>query len=85
MPSPLQLRHNKDMAHINLDHWIQQILTVWQSLSALGLWQQDAFLLLVCLLSCLLLFITGTVIGLFVQSLWGIFVSSRRTADEEHK
>lgn len=85
MPSPLQLRHNKDMAYINLDHWIQQVLTVWQSLSALGLWQQDAFLLLVCLLACLLLFITGTVIGLFVQSLWGIFVSSRRTADEEHK
>lgn len=71
------------MMLINLDHWLQQVLTVWQSLSA-HVWQQDAFLLAVCLVACLLLFLTGTVIGLFVQSLWGIFVSSRH-ADEEHK
>lgn len=71
------------MMLINLDHWLQQVLTVWQSLSG-QVWQQDAFLLAVCLLACLLLFLTGTVIGLFLQSLWGIFVSSRRS-DEEHK
>jgi len=71
------------MILINFDHWLQQVLTVWQSLSG-QVWQQDAFLLAVCLVACLLLFLTGTVIGLFVQSLWGIFVSSRQT-DEEHK
>lgn len=68
---------------INLDHWLQQVLAIWLSLSAQG-WQQDAFLLLVCLVACVLLFITGTIIGLFLQSLWGIFVSSRH-ADEDHK
>lgn len=68
---------------INLDHWLQQVLAVWLSLSGQG-WQQDAFLLLVCLVACVLLFLTGTVIGLFIQSLWGIFVSSRH-ADEDHK
>ena len=71
------------MILINFDHWLQQVLKVWQSLSG-QVWQQDAFLLAVCLVACLLLFLTGTVIGLFVQSLWGIFVSSRH-ADEEHK
>lgn len=71
------------MMLINFDHWLQQVLTVWQSLSG-QVCQQDAFLLTVCLLACLLLFLTGTVIGLFLQSLWGIFVSSRRS-DEEHK
>lgn len=68
---------------INLDHWLQQVLAVWQSLSAQG-WMQDAFLLLVCLVACLLLFLAGTIIGLFLQSLWGIFVSSRH-AEEDHK
>lgn len=68
---------------INLDHWLQQVLAIWLSLSDQG-WQQDAFLLLVCLVACVLLFLTGTVIGLFIQSLWGIFVSSRH-ADEDHK
>lgn len=68
---------------INLDHWLQQVLGMWQSLSGQG-WVQDVFLLGVCLIACLLLFITGTVIGLFIQSLWGIFVSSRH-ADEDHK
>lgn len=71
------------MMLINLDHWLQQILVVWQSLSD-QVWQQDAFLLLVCLVACLLLFLSGTVLGLFVQSLWGIFMSGRH-ADEEHK
>lgn len=71
------------MILINLDHWLQQVLTVWQSLSA-HVWLQDAFLLLVCIIACLLLFFTGTVIGLFIQSLWGIFISSRHS-DEEQK
>jgi len=72
------------MVHIRLDHWIQQVLGIWQALSNLGPWQQDAFLLLVCLVACLMLFLTGTAIGLFLQSLWGIFISSR-TAIDEHK
>ncbi|QDC45306.1 hypothetical protein FIU00_03430 [Methylophilus medardicus] len=72
------------MVHIRLDHWIQQVLDIWQKLSNFGPWQQDAFLLLVCLVACAMLFLTGTAIGLFLQSLWGIFVSSR-TALDEHK
>lgn len=71
------------MLIINLDHWLQQVLAVWQSLSAQG-WMQDAFLLLVCLVACLLLFLAGTILGLFLQSLWGIFVSSH-PAEEDHK
>lgn len=69
------------MSFIQLDHWLQQILAIWQSLADHA-WQQDAFMLLVCLFTCLLLLMTGTVLGLFVQSIWGIFISSRQTGEE---
>ncbi|MFQ6332829.1 hypothetical protein [Methylophilus sp. 3sh_L] len=72
------------MKCINLDQWIAQILSVWQSLGEQSVWLQDGFLLLMCLLIGVLLFLFGTVIGLFVQSLWGIFTAGRHS-DGEHK
>lgn len=73
------------MKCINLDHWMAQILSVWQSLAAQSVWLQDGFLLLMCLIIGLLLFLFGTVIGLFTQSLWGILTTGRQGSDEEHK
>lgn len=65
------------MKYINIDHWIAQILAVWQVLGEQSVWLQDGFLLLMCLLIGVLLFFLGTVIGLFVQSLWGIFTAGK--------
>lgn len=71
------------MLHINLDQWITQMVAAWQAMAAVGPWQQDGFLLLICLLICGMLFLTGTVIGLFVQSLWTIFMECRQLAEED--
>lgn len=62
---------------------IQQLLQTWESMADHGVWQQDAFLLLMCLVAVVMLFLTGTVIGLFLQSLWGIFVTGQHQADAD--
>lgn len=72
------------MKCINLDQWLAQILSVWQLLGEQSVWLQDGFLLMICLLIGVLLFLFGTVIGLFVQSLWGIFTAGHHN-DGEHK
>ncbi len=79
------LRHNARMLLTTVDQWIQLSLTAWQSVAAFGLWQQNAFLLALCLVTCCLLFLTGTVMGLFMQSLWAILASYRHATEEENK
>jgi hypothetical protein len=62
---------------------IAQVLQNWQAIGTQGLWHQDAFLLFMCVLAVVILFFTGTVIGLFTQSLWSIFISSHQATDGE--
>jgi hypothetical protein len=62
---------------------IAQVLQNWQAMGTQGLWHQDAFLLLMCVLAVVILFFSGTVIGLFVQSLWAIFITSHQATDGE--
>lgn len=49
-----------------------------------GIWYQDAFLLFMCVIAVGMLFLTGTVIGLFLQSLWGIFITNHNQTDADH-
>jgi uncharacterized membrane protein YqhA len=67
---------------MDVNLFMQQLLRIWQSLATLGAWYQDAFLALVCVVAVVMLFLTGTVIGLFLQSLWGIFITSHQTEAE---
>lgn len=57
---------------------IQQVLQIWQSLAPQGVWYQDAFLLFISMIAVAMLFFSGTIIGLLLQSLWGIFVTSHQ-------
>lgn len=68
---------------MNESHLMQQLMQTWQSLASLGGWYQDAFLMLICVIAGVMLFLTGMVLGLFFQSLWGIFFISRQQADNE--
>jgi hypothetical protein len=63
---------------------IQQLLNIWQSMASEGLWQQDAFLLFMSVIAVVMLFLTGTVIGLFLQSLWGIFITYHHPTDSDN-
>ncbi|MFD1121942.1 hypothetical protein ACFQ2T_05465 [Methylophilus flavus] len=63
---------------------IQQLLQAWQSIGTQGLWHQDAFLVFMCVIAVVMLFFTGTVIGLFLQSLWGIFITHRHSAEADN-
>lgn len=62
---------------------IQQLLSIWQSMAPQGVWVQDSFLLFMSVIAVVMLFFSGTVIGLFLQSLWGIFVTHRHTTESE--
>ncbi|HSI46333.1 MAG TPA: hypothetical protein VK950_09145 [Methylophilus sp.] len=62
---------------------IQQLLSIWQSMAPQGLWVQDGFLLFMSVIAVMMLFFSGTVIGLFLQSLWGIFITHRHTTESE--
>lgn len=64
---------------------VQRLLEIWQSLGDHGAWQQDAFMLCVCLAMCIMLFLAGTVFALFLQSLWWIFTTSAQQSDKEQK
>lgn len=63
---------------------IQQLLNIWESLASEGPWYQDAFLLFMCVIAVVMLFFTGTIIGLFLQSLWGIFVTKYNPTDSDN-
>ncbi|HSH97143.1 MAG: hypothetical protein ACAH05_05115 [Methylophilus sp.] len=63
---------------------IEQVLKAWQCMATEGPLHQDAFLLLMCVIAVVMLFFTGTVIGLFLQSLWGIFVTHHNQTDADH-
>ena len=62
---------------------IQPLLQTWQALASQGPWLQDGFLLLVCVTAVLILLMTGTVAGLFLQALWGIFTHSQPPSETE--
>ncbi|HSH88166.1 MAG TPA: hypothetical protein VK958_13055 [Methylophilus sp.] len=62
---------------------MQQLLNIWQAMAPQGLWVQDGFLLFMCVIAVLMLFFSGTVIGLFLQSLWGIFITHRHSVESE--
>lgn len=76
-------QHKLGGKQMDVNRLIAQVLQNWQALGTQGLWHQDAFLLLMCVLAVVILFFTGTVIGLLVQSLWGIFITSHQTTDGE--
>lgn len=59
----------------------EHVLDTWQSLD--GVWQQDAFLLWMCVIVVVMLFSSGAVIGLFLQSLWGIFTSGHQRTETD--
>ncbi len=65
------------------NHLIQQLLKAWQAMALQGPWYQDAFLVFMCMITVVMLFFTGTVLGLFLQSMWGIFITHRRPAETE--
>ncbi|MDP8566813.1 hypothetical protein [Methylophilus aquaticus] len=83
--------HNTPLQASHLETWIDhnpvllRLLEVWQSLGHHGEWQQDAFMLCVCLAMCVMLFLAGTVFALFVQSLWGIFTTVTQQSESEQK
>ncbi len=64
---------------------LQRLIDVWQSLGHHGEWQQDAFMLCVCLAMCIMLFLAGTVCALFLQSLWGIFTTGVEHPEDTQK
>ena len=66
---------------MDVNHLIQPLLQTWQAMTTQNVWLQDAFLLLACVITVVMLFLTGTVIGLFLQALWGIF--SRKQAETD--
>jgi hypothetical protein len=69
--------------HMDENQLIQQLLSIWQSMAPQGLWVQDGFLLFMSVIAVMMLFFSGTVIGLFLQSLWGIFITHRHTTESE--
>ncbi len=66
------------------NHLIQQLLKAWQAMAPQGAWYQDTFLVFMCVIAVVMLFFTGTVLGLFLQSMWGIFVTHRHPAETEN-
>ncbi|MGP1715945.1 MAG: hypothetical protein ACTS9Y_02095 [Methylophilus sp.] len=63
---------------------IQQVLQTWQSIGADSLWHQDAFLVFMSVIAVVMLFFTGTVLGLFIQSLWGIFITNHHLTEADN-
>lgn len=72
-----------DIKQMDENRLIQQLLSIWQSMAPQGAWVQDGFLLFMSVIAVVMLFFSGTVIGLFVQSLWGIFVTHRHAVESE--
>lgn len=63
---------------------IQQLLDIWQSMAPQGLWIQDGFLLFTSVIAVVILFFSGTVTGLFLQSLWSIFITHRHHTETDN-
>lgn len=71
--------------------WIDQhlildrIFQLWQSIGNEHPWQQDAFMLIICLTISILIYLSGTVLALFLQSLWSVLLHKSDTLSEGNK
>jgi len=68
---------------MDVNHLIQPLLQIWQAMAMQNVWLQDAFLLLACVITVVMLFLAGTVMGLLLQALWEIFSRSRQQTETD--
>ncbi len=71
------------MHTLNLFDWLPYWVTQWQQIAQLHPAWANVYLLASCSLLSLLLFLSGTVLGVCGQSLWAIFISHRAGRQEE--